>query len=90
MRNLKFYLDQGLIITKVHCVLAFKQSPWLAEYIQFNTQKRTVAKSDFEKNFYKLLNNSVFGKTQENLRKRMKVDIETSKESALKKHVSRG
>ena len=74
-RNLKFYIEQGMVVTKIHRVLQFQQSCWLGEYIDFNTRMRTETKSDFGKDFFKLINNSVFGKTQENLRNRMKVEV---------------
>ena len=72
-RMLKFYIRYGMIIDKVHNTISFKQSKWLEKYISFNTQKRNKAKNDFEKDFYKLLNNAFYGKTMENVRNRLKI-----------------
>ena len=72
-RMLKFYVRHGMIVDKVHNIISFKQSKWLEEYITFNTQKRNKAKNDFEKDFYKLLNNAFYGKTMENVRNRLKI-----------------
>ena len=83
-KNLKQYIELGLKVTKVHRALEFNQSPWLKKYIDFNTEKRKIAKSDFEKDFFKLMNNSVYGKTIENLRKRVNVSLITDPDKLLK------
>ena len=72
-RNLKTYLELGCVLTRVHRALEFTQHAWLAKYIDFNTRMRAAASSKFEKDFYKLMNNAVFGKSQENLRNRLSV-----------------
>ncbi|GFR66069.1 protein NYNRIN [Elysia marginata] len=67
-------------LKKVHRALCFEQSPWMEPYIRMNTELRKQAASDFEKDLYKLMNNSVFGKTMENLRKRVNVKLVRSHE----------
>ena len=79
--NLQFYLRQGMRLKKVHRVIEFDQEPWMEPYIRMNTEFRKQAKSDFETDFYKLMNNSVFGKTMENLRNRVDVKIVRSWET---------
>jgi hypothetical protein len=69
-RCLKFYINHGLILKKIHYIIVYNQIDWMRSYIEFNTQKRKEAKTKIEKDFYKLLNNSIYGKTMENIRKR--------------------
>ena len=72
---LQSYLSRGLRLTKIHRGIKYKESTFLSEYIASNTKSRTAARNEFEKDFYKLMNNSVFGKTMENVRERSKIKI---------------
>ena len=84
MRALIQALDHGLILKKVHRAIEFEQSAWMKPYIDFNTQLRTQANNDFEKDFFKLMNNSVFGKMMENIRKHRNIKLVTDREKYLK------
>ena len=75
IRNLKFYLEQGMKLKQVHNVIRFKQSKWLKKWIDFNTEKRKKADNDFEKDLFKLMNNAVFGKTMEDVKNRMDFEL---------------
>ena len=83
-RNLRQCLEMGLRVTAVHRGLIFNQSPWMEPYIRKNTELRKTAANSFEKDFFKLMNNSVFGKTIENIRKRQNVLLVDDREKAAK------
>ena len=82
--NLRFYLKHGLLLAKLHRILKFRQSAWIKPYIDFNTAKRWAAKSSFLQAHYKNLNNMLFGKTMERLRKRMDLELVTNSTRAKK------
>ena len=83
-RNLQLYLSLGMKLTKIHKVQKFKQSDWMKKYIDFNTEQRMNAANSFEKDFFKLMINSVYGKIMENLRKRINVRLVNSEKYFLK------
>ena len=83
-RNLRMYLEMGMRLTAVHRGISFHQSPWMKPYINKNTELRKTAANSFEKDFFKLVNISVFGKTIENIRKRQNIILVDDREKASK------
>ena len=77
IRALKQALNHGLILKKVHRLIQFNQEEWLKPYIHMNTKFKNRSKNDFEKDFFKLMNNAAFGKTMESVRKHRDVKLVT-------------
>ena len=84
VRALDQALKHGLVLEQIHRTIEFKQSAWMKEYIDFSTKLRTAAANDLEKDFYKFMNNVVFGKTMDNIRKHRNIKLVINREAYLK------
>ena len=83
--TLKLYVSLGMEVKKVHRVLKFRQSKWLKPYMELNTQKRKESRNKFEESFFKLMNNSCYGKTLESKRNRLTVQLVTNRDDVLRR-----
>ena len=84
IKSLKQALNHGLKLKKIYRIIEFDQEAWLKPYMDMNTELRKVANSDFKKDFFKLMNNSVFGKTLENIRKDRDIKLVTTNKKRSK------
>ena len=84
IKSLKQALNHGLKLKKIYRIIEFNQEAWLKPYMDMNTELRKVANSDFKKDFFKLMNNSVFGKTLENIRKDRDIKLVTTNKKRSK------
>ena len=73
--NLEYYLKLGAKVTKIHRILTFDEKPFLKEYIDLNTELRKKSKNDLEKDLFKLMNNTIFGKSMENVLNRSNIKL---------------
>ena len=82
--NLKYYLSLEMKLKRIHRILKFKQSNWLKVFTDFNTKKRKESPDEFNKGLYKLMNNCIYGKSIENIRKRINVKLINDRGTYLK------
>ena len=82
--NLLFYLEKGMKLKKIHRAISYFQDKWLEPYIQLNTKLRQEANNDFKKHYYKLMNNSFYGKTMENVRDYIDIKFATNEKNFIK------
>ena len=83
-KNLQYYLSLGMKLVKIHRILKFKQSNWLKSYVDFNIKKRQESGDEFSKQLYKLLSNCFYGKSIENIRRRINVKLVNDKKKYQK------
>jgi hypothetical protein len=81
---LRFYIHHGMVLTKIHRVISFRQKAWMKPYIVANQKLRVSAKNEFDKGFFKKMNNAAFGKTVENQKKRTDIRLVTSEQQIRK------